>query len=292
MTAGISPPAWRAKKYAHSAVRAVLRSAGYSISRSEQSPLFSWNGLTRLPIRTVLDVGANEGQFATWIGGIFPDATVHCFEPLPEAAAELRRRTNGNAAVVVHNVALGDTSGQVPFFWHHEHSPSSSMLATTARNEAVWPQTRQQRVVSVPMTTLDSVMAGREWEPDLLVKMDVQGYEDRVIRGGHAVFRAAAACVAELILIPLYDSQARSSDVIGALHDLGLEYAGNMHQSHLPDGSIAFVDALFLRPASNARGHEPDRNLGHVEAGKNEVAVKPAGLVKPGGKIIVPERYF
>jgi len=172
---------------------------------------------------------------------------------LPEAAAELRRRTNGNAAVVVHNVALGDTSGQVPFFWHHEHSQSSSMLATTARNEAVWPQTRPQRVVSVPMTTLDSVMAGREWEPDLLVKMDVQGWECAVLSGAARMVaeRRVRFVVSEVGFSRLDADMAYFSDLHSIMEKSGYIFCGLYDNVRWGPTKqfVGFANALYCLPA-------------------------------------------
>src|SRR5437867_4670203 len=59
------------------------------------------------PVATILDVGANVGQFALAATAHFPDAVIHSFEPVPDVADTLRRNTEGARAITVHRVALG-----------------------------------------------------------------------------------------------------------------------------------------------------------------------------------------
>ena len=73
-------------------------------------------------IRTVLDVGANRGQFAVFARHRFPGATVHMFEPVA-ASAEVAKRVAPTATV--HRVALGARNGTTEFFVHPDSDQSS-----------------------------------------------------------------------------------------------------------------------------------------------------------------------
>lgn len=68
-----------------------LHQMGLDIVRKSKSLKFTLLGLHNLHIRTVIDVGANEGQFAKMILGKFPDAHIYCFEPLPDPFYKLRK---------------------------------------------------------------------------------------------------------------------------------------------------------------------------------------------------------
>src|SRR5258706_14772622 len=48
--------------------------------------------LQRQGFRTIVDVGANEGQFAHLARMAFPQAALHCFEPLPDCFAKLQNQ--------------------------------------------------------------------------------------------------------------------------------------------------------------------------------------------------------
>jgi FkbM family methyltransferase len=206
-------------------------------------------GLKRLPIRSVIDVGANQGQFARKISSVFPEAQIYCFEPLPEPFDKLRHWSDRRqGAVTVFNVALGDREGAAEMFIHAEHSPSSSLLRSTAACETLYPFTRNQATVSVSMTTLDRIFGHPPpLRPDTLIKLDVQGFEDRVISGGPQTFRNARACLVEVSLDVLYEKQAAFKGIVLLLDNLGYRYAGNTEQICAEDGHVIYLDALFVK---------------------------------------------
>src|SRR5262249_35971035 len=74
-------------------------------------------GLKRQGIRpgTIIDVGANVGQFAVAWGKLLPGTSIIAFEPLPECYAKLQRNLAGVPNAVLHNCALGKERGRVDF---------------------------------------------------------------------------------------------------------------------------------------------------------------------------------
>jgi len=58
--------------------------------------------------KTVIDIGANVGQFSVAGAKLFSGVRVHSFETLPKCLAKLRRNTTKLSNVVVHPVALGE----------------------------------------------------------------------------------------------------------------------------------------------------------------------------------------
>ena len=231
----------------------VLGRFGLRVSRLQNDPHVTLLGLRSRPIRSVIDVGANVGQFGRWVRAAFPEAALVCFEPQPEACRELRNWARAQRApVTVFELALGEASGFAAMWVHTDHSPSSSLLATTAVTAELYPQTRAQRELRVAQSTLDESMAPllTTLQDELLVKLDVQGYEDRVIAGGEMVLRRAAACIVEVSLDALYAGQPSFEHLAAQLNALGLRYAGNLEQTFAPDGHVVFLDALFVRPAA------------------------------------------
>src|SRR5437899_4779053 len=70
--------------------KALLRLGGIEVSRWSNAPKHTLLGVGRFPIRSIVDVGANEGQFAKWISTLFPLAHIYAFEPLPRPYAILK----------------------------------------------------------------------------------------------------------------------------------------------------------------------------------------------------------
>lgn len=83
--------------------------------------------LKSIGVKTVLDIGANTGQFATSIHQIFPDAMLYSFEPLLNCYEELVTNFKNVSRFQAFNLALGDMSGEVEIY-HNNFSPSSSIL--------------------------------------------------------------------------------------------------------------------------------------------------------------------
>lgn len=217
--------------------------------RLSKSPQYSLLGLRELPIKTVIDAGANKGQFAKMITDIFPEARIHSFEPLPQAFKQLKEWADKeNEKVTVYNVALGEKDGEVGMLRHMDHSQSSSILKTTETCEELYPFTKTQEIIPVKITTLDNWLDSQDTPAgDILVKLDVQGYEDRVITGGGKTLNMAKVCITEVSLDRLYEDQSDFKDILSLLYDLGYRYAGNLDQSYADDGHVIFIDAVFVK---------------------------------------------
>ncbi len=208
-------------------------------------------GLKKLGIRTVLDIGANAGQFAAGARSILPEARFYCFEPLRGPFGELQRwaRQQASGSVTAFNLALGCHDGTARMFEHTNHSPSSSLLASTSLTAKLYPQTRPQAVTEVRVARLDGFIAesGLDLPPPILVKMDVQGYEQRVIEGGKETLARARACIIEVSFDKLYEDQSTFKDIWQILDTLGYRFVGNLEQFCATDGHVVFADAVFVR---------------------------------------------
>jgi len=236
-------------------VKSALHAAGLDVVRVNQSPHYTLLGLKHLPIKTVIDVGANQGQFAVQISKVFPDAELYCFEPLAEPFAELQRwakTQRQQQRVKVFNVALGEKEEERTMFLHTTHSPSSSLLQSTDVCSELYPQTQAQASVTIKLMTLDGVLGGAMLKPDVLIKLDTQGYEKQVIIGGSETFRRAAACIIEVNLFRLYEDQPSFVELVSLLDQYGYRYAGNLEQTYDKQGKVVYVDAVFLKSSREA----------------------------------------
>jgi FkbM family methyltransferase len=236
-------------------VRSTLVKTGYDLVPISQQPGRTFLGQTKLPIRTVIDVGANEGQFARLVTDFFGSAMIHSFEPLPGPRAILQSWANTqNGRVTVHGCALGDQPGTAQMLSHVDFSPSSSLLPSTRLNEEAFPQTRRHEEVSVEIATLDAVFpeSGKTLDKDILLKLDVQGFEDRVLSGAKQLLTACRLVLVEVNIDPLYEGQADFFSICDPLREAGFAYRGNLGQYHAPDGHAMFADVVFERPGKSA----------------------------------------
>ena len=230
-------------------LRSVLRRLGHTIIPCSRDASDSWMGLSARPIRTVLDIGACRGGFARSILlPRFPEAVVHSFEPSPTAFAALRTVADASQGrILAHNVGLGESAGRLSFNSAIDSLPSSSLLPSTALNGARFPRTARTETLEVEISVLDEIAPMLAIRDDLLVKIDVQGYEDRVIRGGRKTISRAVACIVEVQVAELYGGQPSFRDIFILMDELGFRFEGVLEQHSAPDGGTLYLDAVFLR---------------------------------------------
>ncbi len=207
--------------------RKLLRRAGIDARRA--NAMTSWE--LRLPallrrhgVRTVLDVGANDGGFASelLLGGY--EGRIISFEPLPDAWARLRERAARAANwQVAPRLALSDGEGEAVF---HEagNSASSSLLSMTATHVDAAPASRTVAVMKVRTTTLDAALRSLEHQAPSFLKLDVQGAERMVLAGAPETLRREVIGIqVEMSLAGLYEGQPSASDLDALLKSLGFE---------------------------------------------------------------------
>ncbi len=205
--------------------------------------------LRRFPIRTVLDIGANVGQFASQIREVFPEAFIYSFEPLRDAHRSLVSEMRGDKRFRAFNFALGAENSRV-IIHRSGSSASSSLRPMLDTHVAVWPSTAETGTEEVEVRQLDSL--DLELAPDLLVKIDVQGFEDKVIEGGLKTLSTADFVIAEVSFIPLYEGQPLFEQIYELLSAIGFAYRGNLSQLTDPrDDRPLQADAFFVREATH-----------------------------------------
>jgi FkbM family methyltransferase len=248
--AGISAAAQTTRKALRGALSSVLRPTGFDLIRRYRVPRTTFLGLGRLPISTIVDVGANRGQFAEEALAFFPRAHVISFEPQPLAFQVLAQRAAaGRGRITPVNLAVGDSEGTASMQVHVDWDYSSSLLVTTSLATELFPYQQQQTSMDVRVTTLDRFFeeSSLRLEAEILIKIDAQGYDDRVIRGGRAIFKHARVCIVEVNLDQLYERQGSFKDIFLLLDGLGYTFVGNLDQTYATDGHVMFIDAVFER---------------------------------------------
>jgi FkbM family methyltransferase len=199
--------------------------------------------LGRFKFNTVIDIGANKGQFASFAAATWPGARIFCFEPLPAPRAKLGAVLGARATVF--DCALGGENGSAPMHVASRED-SSSMLPLGDRQKEVFSMEAKE-IVQVPIKRLDDVMATQAVTGPLLVKIDVQGFERDVLAGGADVLAKADAVYIELSFVELYSGQALAGDIVDMLGKSGLAMAGLFNQMYDRNGDALQADFLFLK---------------------------------------------
>ncbi len=154
----------------------------------------------------VYDVGAYQGDFAKETLRIWPRTKVTCFEPLPKMKIALDSLAlDKNLQIKIESKLLGESSiAEVPF---HVGETASSVLEHT--------EDEQYPTLMLPMTTLDEYANEKSRWPCSLLKLDVQGYELSVLKGGEILLNNEVEVIlVELNLLEIYKGAALFHDVV------------------------------------------------------------------------------
>lgn len=236
------------------AARRMLNRFGMEAYRA--NPMTIWQ--LRLPkllshhgVRTVLDVGANDGGYASDLirGGY--SGRILSFEPLPDAWAQLEQRTREHPSWnVAPPMALSNSDGEADF---HEagNSVSSSLLAMTGVHTGAAPDSAPVAVHKVRTRRLDDFLLAVSEEAPYFLKIDVQGAEQLVLEGAASSLQSSVVGVQlEMSVAPLYDGQTRAADLDRLLCELGFECWDILPGFRDPSSlRMLQYDGIYFRPA-------------------------------------------
>lgn len=227
--------------------------------------------LAGLPVRTVVDAGANKGQFALLALELFPEATVHAFEPLSAPFARMTAWGAAETRLIRHRLAL-TTDGGTALMQVSARADSSSLRAITGRQTAVFPGTHQVGTEAVETARLDAVLGPDRLTAPALLKIDVQGGELEVLAGAGPLLAAFDWIYAECSFEELYAGQALVPDVTAFLADAGFDPLLYWNPVRDRGGRPVQADILFgRRPSAPAParlagvGQHPDHPHARIE---------------------------
>jgi FkbM family methyltransferase len=233
------------------AINKTLRRSGFEIKKTSNLPRFNWLGLRNIDFSTILDVGANEGQFAEEIRCVFPAAHIYSFEPIPQCFKSLQKKCAQSELWSCYNVALAESEKTAVFNLHEDNMPSSSLLEATDQELNLYPKSRRQRQVEVNCITLDKWIlsnADALKQPSLL-KLDVQGYELNVLRGAFATLDHINAVICEINIQNFYEQQSSFPDIVNLFYSRGIHFHGVLEHTYDDANNVIAFDAIFRRHA-------------------------------------------
>ena len=186
------------------------------------------------PVQTVVDIGANRGQFALAARHCFADARIVSFEPLPGPAALWRAVFAGDARATLVEAAVGPEAGEAE-------------IHVSARQSALFPGTAEAGTATIRVQRLADALPAADIAAPALLKLDVQGFELQALAGCEDVLERFDWVYAECSFQELYTGQSFADDVIAWLRERGLRLAGVYHMAYDARGRAVQADFLFGR---------------------------------------------
>jgi FkbM family methyltransferase len=195
---------------------------------------------------TIFDVGGNNGAWAEEAHRRWPRAKIVSFEPLPDIAAENEQRARDRWRVF--NYGLADSEGP-RWIQRNLSSPGASTMAGvgTVRRD-VFGLDEKYREEQVDCHTLDFMTAFIEVERPALLKIDVEGAEMIVLRGGRKTIPNFDTVIVELNGPGCFRSAPSTEEVDAFMRDLSFQMVGSVGElRHPQDDSILQWDAVWVK---------------------------------------------
>ncbi len=209
---------------------------------------------------TVVDVGANEGDFTAAVRGVAPGAHIHAVEPNPPTFARLRDRFAGDTEVTPLSFALAATRGEARLY---DRDPAGSPHASLYANTFAHVHPASAAAVWVPTRTLDDLAQAHGLARIHLLKLDTEGGERAILAGAR---RLLAEGRVEAVLL-----EFNAHNLLSGLTLLELSRTLGAFEIHrvLPNGLAPLVTArrrynpreeiykyanLFARRRADGRG--------------------------------------
>jgi FkbM family methyltransferase len=209
------------------------------------------NGLRAQNFQTVVDIGANRGQFALVAHQSFPNAKIYSFEPLREPAAVFRRIFSSTPAVTLHEIAIGPVEEQVTIHVSAADD-SSSLLPISNLQSSLFPGTAEKETRTIQAKPLDAVLDGQDIRSPAFLKMDVQGFEKAALDGCQTLLPLFSHLYIECSFLELYEGQALADQIIDWLRQNGFVLSGVYNLSCDKKGLAVQADFLFIQQRKNS----------------------------------------
>lgn len=197
-------------------------------------------------VRTVVDIGANRGQFALAARYCFPRAVIHSFEPLRGPAEQFRKLFTADGCIHLYESAVGETSGEA-LIHISARDDSSSLLEIGNEQARLFPGTQELRIDKVRIGRLEEFLETCSWNEPALLKVDVQGYELHALRGCESELQSFDWIYVECSFLELYSEQAFADQVIAWLRERNFIFVGCYNMTFESRGRAVQADFLFQK---------------------------------------------
>ena len=233
---------------------AIQRPGGWrALVQSRPRSITSFRIVSRLrelvaEFGTIIDGGANVGQFARAAHNAYPNATILSFEPLPDLARTLAANLRDVATHEVFEAALGSVEGRV-MLHRASNGQSSSILPLLNTGKEGLEGIREVEQVAVQVVTLDGMLRDRPLTPPVLLKLDLQGYELEALKGAKQLLGKCSHVLVESVLERSYEREPLFDDISRFLGTAGFGCRGILNVEENRRRHIVQIDALFCPSA-------------------------------------------
>lgn len=199
-------------------------------------------------IDLVLDVGANEGQYALYLRTIGYKGAIISFEPLNGVFDTLQAKASKDPLWTCFQLALGNVE-ETAFINVSENSQSSSLLEVKHfeyGERAGMNSINQQQVTVKKLDTIFSEVT--KGYSNIYLKLDVQGFEKNVFDGAQESLKTITGVQFEMALEELYKGEFLFIEMIEYLKSRNFHLCAFKNGFHnVQTGKLYEADGIFYK---------------------------------------------
>jgi len=189
-------------------IKKYIQKTGFTIARypapDQKRRILAYHNFK---VDTLLDVGANSGQYAGLMRELGYKGTIHSFEPTSNAFKLLSNKSKKDKNWHIHQLAIGSNAGEIEINIS-ENSFSSSILEIEKMHVQSAPQSRYINKETVPIETIDNLFSViTKGGKSIYIKIDTQGYESEVLKGAENNLHKIQCIQLEMSLVKLYKKE-------------------------------------------------------------------------------------
>ena len=205
----------------------------------------------RYSIDSVLDIGANRGQFGLMLRKNGYRGRIVSFEPVPEAHAELQEVAASNPPWDTERLALGSEPGEQALNVTASTSVSS-FLVPTQDYQRRYAGGVVSRLEVVEVARLDSIFNTIvSPSSQVFLKVDTQGYDMKVLDGSAGALHRLVGIQMELSVQPIYEGMTDYVEALSRLRQLGFSLTGSFPVERDAGLRIEEFDGVFVRSSAS-----------------------------------------
>ena len=214
----------------------------------------------------IFDVGANQGQSIDRFDKLFKEKMIHSFEPISFEFEKIKKKFDKINYVKINNFALGDTIEKKDFFVN-KYTGSSSFLKINENTK--WAKLRSKQFniepkdftkekKNVQIDTIDNYSNTNKISTIDILKIDTQGYEEKVLLGALNLVKNKKIKIIEfeIIFSDIYNETLSIGKIENILGDNYRLFAndnkGNLYSNFIYQLNLIYIEKKFFSEIKNS----------------------------------------
>ena len=205
----------------------------------------------------IFDVGGNQGQSIERFKKIFPTPTIHSFEPIKSEFDIMYKKFGNDENIFLNNFALGDKIEEKEIHVAAQ-TGSSSFNKITKNTKWLKVRSKQSKITEeeyilqkqkVMINTIDNYCKDKKINRIDLLKIDTQGYEDKVLEGSSDSLKDnnIRVIITEIMFDNVYDKYFSFSDIEKYIIPHNFRMVGiDLANNNLFSGLVFFSDVYYF----------------------------------------------